>query len=63
MTDPAATAPLISGLKKAVIHFSKAAIEVASGVADVVAGVTQTVRGSDHADGDGNDGPQKIEIE
>ena len=63
MTQSKGTDPLVSGVKKAALHFSKAAIEVVSGVADLVTGVTQTVRRGDDVDGTGADGPQKIEIE
>lgn len=63
MTEQRATEPLVSGLKKAAVHFSKAAVEIASGVGDLVVGVASTVRPTaDDEDGDAN-GPQKIDIE
>ncbi len=63
MTQSKGTEPLVSGVKKAALHFSRAAIEVVSGVADLVNGVTQTIKRDDESDGAGADGPQKIEIE
>ncbi len=36
MTQSKGTEPLVSGVKKAALHFSRAAIEVVSGVADLV---------------------------
>jgi hypothetical protein len=62
VTQGKGTEPLVSGLKKAALHFSKAAIEVVSGVADLANGVVKTVR-RDGDDGPRTDGPQKIEIE
>jgi uncharacterized membrane protein YhiD involved in acid resistance len=63
VTEQRGTEPLVSGLKKAAVHFSKAAIEVASGVGDLVMGIAGTVRpAADDTDGDA-DGPQKIDIE
>lgn len=63
MTPSKGTEPLVSGVKKATLHFSKAAIEVVSGVADLVTGVTQTVKRGGEDDGPDAHGPQKIEIE
>ena len=63
MTQSKGTEPLVSGVKKAALHFSKAAIEVVSGVADLVTGVTETVKRGGEDDGAGSDGPQRIEIE
>lgn len=63
MTEQRATEPLVSGLKRAAVHFSKAAVEIASGVGDLVSGVAATVRPTaDDSERDAN-GPQKIEIE
>jgi hypothetical protein len=63
VTDQRGTEPLLSGLKKAALHFSRAAIEVASGVGDLVTGITATVRPNSGDGEDTTDGPQKIEIE
>ncbi len=63
MTQSNGTEPLVSGVKKAALHFSKAAIEVVSGIADLVTGVTQTVKRGGDDDASGVDGPQKIDIE
>ncbi|GMQ93099.1 MAG: hypothetical protein BMS9Abin12_0576 [Acidimicrobiia bacterium] len=63
MTQDRPTDPLVSGIKRAFIHFSKAAFEVASGVGELVTGVTRTVRQSDGTDEPESNGPQKIDIE
>jgi hypothetical protein len=63
VTQSKGTEALVSGVRKAALHFSKAAIEVVSGVSDLVTGVTQTVKRGGEDDGPGADGPQKIEIE
>lgn len=63
MTDKRGTEPLVSGLKQAALHFSKAALEVASGIGDLVAGITQTVRPQGKGDDTAPDGPQKIDVE
>ena len=63
MTGNRGTEPLVSGLKKAVLHFSKAALEVASGVGDIVAGITGTLRPHGEGDDAGVDGPHKIDVE
>lgn len=63
MTQKRGTDPLVSGMRKAVLHFSKAALEVASGVGDLVTGITRTVRPQGDGDDAERDGPQKIEIE
>ncbi len=55
--------PLVTGVKKAFIHFSKALLEVASGIGDLVTGVTETVRSDDSNDEPPADGPHKIDIE
>jgi len=63
VTEQRGTEPLVLGLKKAAVHFSKAAVEVASGIGDLVIGIAGTVRpAADDADG-ADDGPQKIDIE
>ncbi len=62
MTDKRGTEPLVSGMKKAALHFSKAALEIVSGVGDLVSGIARTVRPEGDDDG-ASDGPQKIEIE
>jgi hypothetical protein len=56
-------APLVTGVKKALIHFSKAALEVASGIGDLVTGVTKTIQSDGSNDEPSADGPQKIDIE
>lgn len=63
MTDSRNTDPLVAGVKKAFLHFSKAAIEVASGVRDIVDGVSETVRPGNGDDEPESGGPQKIDIE
>lgn len=63
MTQDRPTDPLVSGIKRALFHFSKAAFEVASGVGELLTGVTRTVRPGDGADEPESDGPQKIDIE
>lgn len=63
MTDHRTTQPLVSGVKKAALHFSKAAFEVFSGVTDLVSGVAGTIRPSSDDDNNRPDGPEKIEIE
>lgn len=63
MTDQRGTEPLVSGLKKAALHFSKAAVEIVSGVGDLVTGIARTVRPDTGDDDNAADGPQKIEIE
>lgn len=55
--------PIVAGLKRAFVHFSKAAIEVASGLGDVVQGVARTMRPEEGDDGSASDRPQKIDIE
>jgi hypothetical protein len=63
VTESPGQDPLVAGLQKAALHFSKAAIEVVSGVGDLVTGITRKVR-PDGDDGDSAaDGPQRIEIE
>jgi hypothetical protein len=63
VTENQGPAPLVAGLQKAALHFSKAAIEIFSGVGDLVTGVTLTVRPNDSEKDSDTDGPQKIEIE
>jgi hypothetical protein len=63
VTDSQGTDPLVSGLRKAALHFSKAAVEVASGVSDLVQGIVHTVRPDGGNDGSSADGPQRIDIE
>jgi hypothetical protein len=63
VTENSGTDPLVAGVQKAALHFSKAAIEVVSGVGDLVTGVTRKVRPDSGKDGPTPDGPQKIEIE
>jgi len=63
VTDSRNTDPLVTGVKKAFVHFSKAALEVASGVGDLVTGVSRTIRPDDSNDESAADGPQKIDIE
>lgn len=63
MTESNGTDPLVAGLQKAALHFSRAAIEVVSGVGDLVTGVTRKVRPDSGGDDPDPDGPQKIEIE
>lgn len=62
MTENQPTDALVRGLKKAMIHFSKAGFEVVSGVGDLVAGVVATVRNNDDASDSGSD-VQRIDIE
>lgn len=54
--------PLVTGAKRATIHFVKAAMEVASGVGALVAGVSRTVRPED-PDRDDEAGPQHVTVE
>lgn len=54
--------PLVTGAKRATVHFVKAAIEVASGLGALVAGVSRTVR-PDHVDTDDDGGPQHVTVE
>jgi hypothetical protein len=63
VTDSSGPDPLVAGLQKAAIHFSKAAIEVVSGVGDLVAGVARKIRPESGEDDPGPGGPQRIEIE
>ncbi len=63
MTQRRGTEPLVSGAKKAVIHFSKATLELAAGIGDLVSGVVRTVRPTDDEDGKENPGPHRIDIE
>ncbi len=63
MTNQRGTEPLVSGVKKAALHFSKAAFEVYSGVTDLATGIVGTVRPRADDDSDRSDGPEKIEIE
>ena len=63
MTHNSGTDPLVLGLQKAALHFSRAAIEVVSGVGDLVNGITRKVRPDSGTDDSASDGPQKIEIE
>jgi len=63
VTDSRNTDPLVTGVKKAFVHFSKAALEVASGVGDLAIGVARTIRPDDSNDESAADGPQKIDIE
>jgi hypothetical protein len=63
VTQSSGTDPLVAGLQKAAMHFSKAAFEVVSGVGDLVTGVTRKVRPGSDGDDPAPDGPQKIEIE
>jgi hypothetical protein len=61
MTDTNPIEPLVTGTKRATVHFAKAAFEVASGVGAFLRGVTRTVRPEpDDAEGTG---PQKVEID
>ncbi|MDK1018055.1 MAG: hypothetical protein QGD89_01440 [Actinomycetota bacterium] len=62
MTQKGSTDPLVTGIKSAIVHFSKAAIEVASGVGSLVTGITRTMRSDDERD-DVEDGRQRIEVE
>lgn len=54
--------PLVSGTKKATVHFAKAALEVAAGVGALFTGVTRTVS-SPSADDEASKGPQKVELD
>ena len=63
MTDGRNSDPLVTGVRKALVHFSKAALEFASGVGDLVTGVTRTIRRDDPSDDPDADGPQKIDVE
>jgi len=63
VTDNRNADPLVTGVKKAFVHFSKAALELASGVGDLVTGITRTIRPDDPGDDPDADGPQKIDVE
>ncbi len=63
MTANRSSDPLVTGVRKAFIHFSKAALEVASGIGDLVTGITETIRSDDSNDEAAAGGPQKIDIE
>lgn len=63
MRDKPDVEPMVAGLKRALVHFSKAAIEVASGLGDVAQGVARTIRPEEDDDGSASDGPQRIEVE
>ncbi len=61
MTDKSPVEPLVTGTKRAAVHFAKAGFEVASGVGAFLRGVTHTVR--PEPDDRGSSGPQKVEID
>jgi hypothetical protein len=63
VTESQGTDPLVSGLQKAALHFSRAAVEVASGVGDLVTGIVHKVRPDGGDDDSAADGPQKIDVE
>lgn len=44
--------PMITGTKRAALHFARAAFEVAAGMGALVAGVTKTIRPPDEQDED-----------
>ena len=61
MTDKNPVEPLVTGTKRAAVHFAKAGFEVASGVGALLRGVTRTVR--PEPDDTGTSGPQRVEID
>lgn len=44
--------PMITGTKRAALHFARAAFEVAAGMGALIAGVTKTVRPPQESDDD-----------
>ncbi len=53
--------PVITGTKKAAIHFTRAAFEIAAGMGAFVAGVTKTIRPPE--DTDEESGVQHVPVE